>query len=111
MEINDDVLSMPKGWVVKYEDGTVITEYDRNGKETNWKKVPKKNIQSLSLKWYNKHWTITGKKVYIQFKRGSIAPGEAEHMVEERCIGYWDGPNKVVYRVDERTGQMTPTVE
>ena len=30
MDINDDTLSMPKGWVVKYEDGKIVTEYDRN---------------------------------------------------------------------------------
>jgi len=54
MDINDAVMSMAKGWVVSYNDGTVITEYDKDGNETNWKKVPKVGIKSLSLKWHSK---------------------------------------------------------
>ena len=109
--MNDDVMSQPKGWVVKYEDGTIITEYDRDGNPRPWRSIPKRNIQSLSIKWHHKHWTITGRQNYFQFKRGSISPGEEESRIEERCIGYWDGPDKIVYRVNERTGIMKMTIE
>lgn len=114
MDINDDVMSMPKGWVVKYEDGSIITEYDRNGTQRDWRKIPKKGIQSLSLKWYTKHWTIQGKDIYLQKKRGWVVPQagvEQEPNVQYRYIGYWEGNSKVYYQVDELTGQMKMVVE
>lgn len=114
MDMNDDILNMPKGWIVQYEDGTIITEFDREGNETNWKKIPKKSIKSVSLKWYNKFWTITGKDNYLQKKRGWIIPvaGIDQHPnIEYRYVGYWEGNDKVYYRVDEVTGQMKMVVE
>ena len=32
MDINDDIMNMPKGWIVSYTDGTIITEYDKYGR-------------------------------------------------------------------------------
>src|SRR5690606_17835388 len=108
MIINDDTLSMPRGWIVCYKDGTVITEYDRNGQAREWKKVPKVGIKSLTLKWsQHKQWTVSGKGPFIQFKTGYISPGMATPGVKDRCIGYWEEDGtKVIYRVDEATGKM-----
>lgn len=113
MDINDDTLSMAKGWVVKYEDGKIITEYDRNGAQINWRMIPKVNIKSISLKWFTKNWTITGKEIYLQKKRGWVAgaSGDLEPSVQYRYIGYWEGNDRVFYRVDELTGVMVMVVE
>lgn len=114
MDINDDVLSMPRGWVIAYNDGIIITEYDRNGISREWNKVSKKNIKYIALKWETKHWTIFGKENYLQKKRGWITPTvgvEIEPTIQYRYIGYWEGSNKVFYRVDEQTGEMKIEVE
>ena len=109
--INDSIMNMPKGWIVVYNDGTVITEND-----SNWYSIKKKNIKILALKWNTKFWSIRDKSVYFQFKRGSvlISPGGSTSNVEcvERCIGCYDeSGSKVIYRVNERTGQMRLDVE
>jgi len=114
MDVNDDVMNMPKGWVVHYEDGRIITEYDLQGVSREWRKIPKTGIKGLSLKWHNKHWTIHGKQAYLQKKRGWITPVagvDQEANIEYRFIGYWEGNNKVFYRVEEATGQMKMIVE
>lgn len=114
MDINDAVMNMSKGWVVHYEDGTILTEYDFVGNSTDWREVPKKGIKSLSLKWYGKHWSIYGKDIYLQKKRGWVIPVfglEQEVSVQSRSIGYWEGNNKIFYQVDEQTGQMKMVVE
>ena len=113
MDINDDIMNMPRGWVVHYEDGTIITEYDIDGNAKDWRAIPKKGIKSVSLKWHNKHWTISGKDCYIQFKRAWVAPmaGNITPNIDYRCIGYWEGNDKVIYKVNEKTGQMQMLVE
>lgn len=112
MDINDAVMSLSKGWVVCYNDGKIITEYDQNEVETSWRSVPKNNIKSLSIKWMDRHWTIPGPGPFIPpFKRAWISPGMSQSIIEYRCIGYWDGNNKVIYRVDEQTGKMSILVE
>ncbi len=114
MDINDDVLSMPKGWIIAYNDGTIITEYDRDGNPREWRSVPKTNIRYVALKWLSKHWTIAGREHYLQKKRGWVNPaiaGEQEANIQYRYIGYWEGKNKVFYRVDEATGEMKMLVE
>ena len=114
VDINDAILNMPKGWIVHYNDGTIITEYSLEGVQKDWREVPKVNIKSLSLKWYNRFWTISDKSAYLQKKRGWVIPtpgAEMEPNIEARFIGYWEGNNKVFYRVDELTGQMSMVVE
>lgn len=114
-DMNDEIMSMPKGWVVYYRDGSIITEYDVNGVQREWRKVPKVNIKAVGLKWNSKFWCIHGKEHYIQKKRGwvpvSFSGASAETTVQYRYIGYWEGKNKVFYRVDENTGQMTIITE
>jgi hypothetical protein len=114
MDINDDILNMSKGWIIHYNDGRTITEYDKDGNQTEWRLAPKKDIKSLSLKWFNKHWSIYGKQDYLQKKKGWITPIhglEQEPNIQFRYIGYWEGNNKVFYRVDEATGDMKMVVE
>jgi len=114
VDINDDIMNMPKGWIVHYDDGRIITEYTTNGKQRDWRDVPKVNIKSLSLKWHNRFWTLHGKGIYLQKKRGWIIPVQGVDMepnIQYRFIGYWEGDNKVYYRVDEHTGQMLMVVE
>lgn len=114
MDINDDIMNMPRGWILHYENGRIITEYDQDGNQRDWRDAPKVGIKSLSLKWHTKHWSITGKENYLQKKRGWIMPVsgiEQEPTVQFRYIGYWEGNDKVYYRVDEVSGQMKIVVE
>jgi len=114
MDINDEIMNMPRGWVVHYEDGRIITEYDLDGNQLDWRKVPKRGIKSLSLKWHTKHWTIHGKEIYLQKKRGWVVPTAGVDQtpnIQYRYIGYWEGNDKVFYQVDEQTGQMKMVVE
>jgi hypothetical protein len=91
-----------RGWIVRYKDGTVVTEADYQ-----WKEISKKDIESLRLKWNSKLWDISGKKNYFEFKSASIAPGEQSPLIHSRVIGYYDEDgNKIMYRVNEFTGQM-----
>jgi len=114
MDVNDDILNMPRGWIIYYNDGSIITEYDRDGNQKNWLATPKKNIKALSLKWGNKFWTIHGKKDYLQKKRAWVTPVigvPLDPVVEYRYIGYWEGGSKVFYQVNEETGAMKIVVE
>lgn len=108
--MNDQVMNLSRGWFVIYKDKTMVTE-----NECEWSEVNKSNILILGLKWFDRFWTLTGKTSYLQFKRGSApwAPGISGKVpitCEERCIGYYEGANKVIFRVDERTGRMTTEV-
>jgi len=104
--MNDKIMNLPKGWVVVYKDNSVVVEG-----EVPWKKVKKKNIVSLSLKWHDKFWTIAGKSDYLCFRRGYVvfnsnAP-ESTPTLCQRCIGYYDEKGrKVIYKVDDNTGRM-----
>ena len=112
--MNDDIMNMPKGWVLQYDDGTIITEYDKNGTQTDWRSVPKVGIKSLSLKWNSKHWTLAGKSIYIQKKRAWVVPCPGVNQrpnIEYRYIGYWEGNDKIYYEVNEATGKMRMVVE
>lgn len=104
--MQDNLMNLQHGWFVVYKDGTVTTE-----DETEWQQVKKGNIEILGLKWNDKVWTIRGKTAWVQFKRGSVgfslAGLETDIQCEERCIGYYEGKNKVIYRVNNHTGQMT----
>jgi len=96
---------MDKGWIVEYEDGTVITE-----EEKHWHDIPKTDIKRLSLKWGPKIWSMEGKKYYTQKKRATIVPG-SDPQIEFRYIGYYDNGIKVWYRVEENTGRMEVVTE
>lgn len=107
--ICDSILNMPKGWIVVYKDGSIVTE-----QEMDWKKVRKKDIKILALKWGSRYWTLSGKSSYLQFKRGAMfvsTAGMSEPECIERCIGYYEGASKIIYRVDENTGQMRIDVQ
>lgn len=94
---------MDKGFIVEYKDGRVITE-----DELEWQKVPKCDIAWLKLKWYNKMWKVPGPNCF-QFKRGSIPlyGAGSDVRVDYRVIGYFEGKDKILYLIDENTGQMT----
>ena len=105
--MNDKIMGLPKGWIVVYKDGSVVVEGD-----IEWNQVVKKNIGSLSLKWQDKFWTVSGKDSYLCFKRGYVTFSPAgnsgnESTLHERCIGYYDEQGrKVIYKVNEQTGVM-----
>lgn len=108
--MDDTLMNLSKGWFVVYNDNSLVTE-----DSTDWNKVNRGEIKILGLKWKDKFWTISGKTAYVQFKRGSVGfspTGVVDSNItcEERCIGYYEGSSKVVYRVNERTGQMRPGV-
>lgn len=101
---------MPKefiGWEVELKNGTIIREGTMD-----WKKVPKKDIQRLSLFHFNnRRWDLTGKQAYFVKTRASMVPGVQESLrVEERTIGYYEGAQKIHYTVNEFTGQFKMTV-
>jgi len=98
---------MRRGWVVKYENGTVIKE-----KDMEWRRIPKTGIVKLSLLFDGKRWDIHDKPAYVQKKRASVVPGVIDSFrVESRSIGYYEGNKKVWYTVDEFTGQMKMEVQ
>ncbi len=111
MDLNSLAAHMDKGWIVIMEDGSHYLETTPQGQETDWKKVPKRGIKSLHLKWHDKMWSIVDKGIYLQFKRAWISPGMAVPVVEVRCIGFWEGDCKVIYRVDDSSGQMKMVVQ
>ena len=107
--MNDQMMNLARGWFVVYNNGNVVTEDD-----TDWDKVNRGEIKILGLKWFDKFWTLSGKTAYVQFKRGwspfNPNGGETPVFCEERCIGYYEGADKVVYRVNEKTGSMKMAV-
>jgi len=105
----DRLMNLAAGWFVVFKDGNLVTE-----DELHWNKVRKGEIQILGIKWQDKIWTIRDKTAWVQFKRGSVpfsTTGVCETVnCEERCIGYYDGAKKIIYRVNNRTGKMKPEV-
>lgn len=105
----DRFMNLQAGWFVVYKDGSMVTE-----DEVHWDKVSKGNIKILGLKWGDKVWSIRDKTAWVQFKRGSVSFSSTgvSHNVdcEERCIGYYEGKSKVIYRVNNHTGRMVPEV-
>ena len=91
-----------RGWVIEYDNGSIISE-----EQMEWKNAPKKGIVSMSLIWDDKRWTISGKKHYVPpMKRVSVSFLSNDARVEARSIGFYENGKKVIYRVDENTGQM-----
>jgi hypothetical protein len=97
---------------VVYKDGTSVTE-----EETTWNKVHKGNIKLVGLKWHDRFWTIPDKTAYVPpFKRGTVSFSTSGVVLQElpcieRCIGYYEGASKVIYRVNELTGRMRMEVK
>jgi hypothetical protein len=104
--IDDRFMNFGLGWIVEYKDGTCVYEG-----EVPWSKVVKRSIKSLCLKHHEKMWSISGKENYLQFNRSFVTFAPAgfvsDPVILERCIGYYDEKGrKVIYRVNEQTGQM-----
>ena len=93
---------MGRGWEVELKDGTILNE-----NELMWKEVPKVKIKRLSLLFDNRRWDLEDKDAYFVNNRVSMVPGIAASMVvEQRCIGYYEGAKKIYYIVDEPTGRF-----
>ena len=110
LSIDDKYMNFPVGWIVEYKDGTVIYEGEKE-----WREVPKKNIACLYLKWYEKMWSIRGKENYLYKNIGFVpfAPDgiPLEACLAYRCIGFYDEKGrKVIYKVNDQTGEMRPEV-
>ena len=107
VDIDDRFMNFSVGWIIEYKDGTAVYEG-----ELPWKKVVKRNIKSLSLKWYDRLWCIRDKESYIQFKRGFVTISSCgayspNASLSERCIGYYDDlGQKIIYKVNDITGDM-----
>ena len=98
---------MTRGWEVELLDGTLMNE---NGYE--WREIPKKKIKRLTLYFDGRRWDLTGKQAYFIRNSASCVPGIQESFqVEKRCIGYYEGADKVCYIVDEWTGEFKMKVE
>jgi hypothetical protein len=101
-------VTMSKGWVVQYLDGTVICE-----DEMSWRKLPnKKDIRRVILKWEDRIWALEGKENYtVPQIRGYMdvnSAGSLNQGIDSRTIGYYDVEDKckVLMRVNETTGKM-----
>jgi len=96
-----------RGWEVEYIDGSTINENQKN-----WKEIPKVNIIRLTLHYDGRRWDLHNKVAYLQKKRGSMIPAKPETFrVESRSIGFYEGPKKIWYTVDEYTGRMRMEIE
>ncbi len=106
--IGEKEITMPKGWVVQYKDGSVFTE-----DEMSWIKLPKKrDIRRVILKWEDRIWSFDDKENYtVPAKRGylDISTGGVTEGIHSRTIGYYDTEEncKIFMRVEEATGKMT----
>lgn len=91
---------MDRGWEVELNDGSILKE-----KNCEWKDVPKINIKRLTLHFDGRRWDLAGKQAYFIKNSASMVPGVQESFrIEKRCIGYYEGAEKVFYEVDEITG-------
>ena len=111
--IGEREITMPKGWIAQFKDGSIVCESDMP-----WRKVPnKKEIRSMILKWEDRIWSINDKEHYTVPKtRGFIdvgMGGVAGEGIDSRTIGYYDLEEKckVIMRVDEATGRMKHEIE
>ena len=98
---------MKRGWEVVLFDGTIMNESN-----CEWRQVPKLKIKQLSLIFDSRRWDLTGKEAYFVRNTASVVPGsQTSFRIERRCIGYYEGANKVCYVVDEHTGEFKIFVE
>ena len=95
-------MSFRRGWEVEYEDGSIKRE-DKH----SWKNISKVGIIRLTLHYDGRRWDLHNKESYVQKKRGSVVPGDPDSFcVESRSIGYYQGNQKILFTVNEHTGQM-----
>ena len=98
---------MNRGWEVVLFDGRVMNEDTHQ-----WREVPKIHIRQLSLLFDTRRWDLNGKQAYFIRNTASVVPGCQESFrIEKRCIGYYEGATKVLYIVDENTGDFKMVVE
>jgi hypothetical protein len=94
---------MQKGWVAVYGDGKTIAFEDPG----MWKKIPKKDMVRLVVKWFDRSWFVD-QPPFLCGISGSVSPfiPGGDFQVESRYIGYYEGAQKIIYRVDEYSGMM-----
>jgi hypothetical protein len=93
---------MRRYWEVELNDGTIIQEG-----QMEWKEVPKRAIQRLTLFYDGRRWDLTEKEAYFIKYRASMVPGVKESFrLERRTIGFYEGANKICYHVEEATGKF-----
>lgn len=93
---------MKRYWEVELRDGTIIREG-----QMEWKEVPKRAIQRLTLFYDGRRWDLTDKEAYFIKYRASMVPGVKESFrLERRTIGFYEGANKICYHVEEATGKF-----
>jgi hypothetical protein len=98
---------MVRGWEVELDDGTIYKEDC-----CEWKEVPKVRIKRLTLHYDGRRWDLTGKQAYFVRSSASVVPGnQASFQIEKRCVGYYEGKDKVCYIVNEHTGELIIKVE
>lgn len=98
---------MRRGWEVELDDGTIIVEDN-----ASWKEVPKARIKRLSLLYDGRKWDLQNKQAYFVRNTASVVPGiQKSFQIEKRCIGFYEGKNKVFYIIDELTGNFKINVE
>ena len=105
--IKDKGVIMRRGWQVELKDGTIINE-----KQSDWKKIPKKDIIRLTLLYDGRRWDLKDKEAYFVRTQASMVPGiQASFQIEKRTVGYYEGATKVFYTVDEFTGVFNMKLE
>ena len=98
---------MRRGWEVELKDGTFMNE-----DSYQWKDIPKAKIKKLTLHYDGRRWDMEGKEAYFIRTSASCAPGFPESFqVERRCVGYYEGSDKVCYIINEWTGELKIKVE
>jgi len=106
--VGEKEITMSRGWVAQFNDGSVIFE-----DEMDWGLVPnKKNISRMILKWEDRMWSLDNKSYYtVPTKRGyvDVRSSGVSGGIHSRTIGYYDMEEKckVILRVEEATGKMT----
>ncbi len=98
---------MSRGWEVELIDGTMMYE-----NSSEWKDVPKIKIKRLTLVFDARRWDLLNKQAYFIRNTASVVPGSQESFrIEKRGIGYYEGSTKVLYTVNEATGEFKMVVE
>ena len=112
MKIGDRNITMRRGWIAQFNDGSIVCEDDMP-----WMKVSKKkNIVKMMLKWEDRIWSIENKRAYTVPKKRAFIDvnlGGSSQGIHSRTIGYYDTEKggKVIMRVEEATGKMTYETE